>query len=737
MQETEVLKKDEKCEVLDDTTLTKTTKFKKILISVLISISALLLISIIFVFCLIFTCSSNKYIEIDEKPEINLFINNPVTHVFCEIKTDLSEINTSKISSSKIELCFFGFIDRTTTLYVVDTTPPELSVKSVVTTIGSDITGDMFVLSLNDKTHVKTSLDKDISKLDEGKHSVILTATDEGGNTSEYSTTVEIIASKSPLFFEYGTPLDTIEKALQSMFKNTVEFELPAPDECAKLTVRGKDNNSLYYINIEIDDIIKPTATINSFDLVLGETITQDNIITDIFDHSKVKVNMSELPDFEKSGEHIVNITLTDEYDNTSEYVSYIRVHDINTEISVEINSHNADITEKIFNNDFSKRNLAFTKENFFNFLSIKETTVTLKGKFNPIKIKAKVIDTVPPVLKLKYVEKIITKAVSPEEFVYICNDSTEVTYSFVGEPSTKETGTFKVTVAATDACGNKTTATADLIVHGDTVPPEIHGLKDITTVLGRNPDYLNGVYATDEISEYMDLKVDSSAVDVNCVGVYPVVYTAIDQYDNITQSTIYVNVKENIRVCLDVKNIKQNPGLPNGCEVVSLAIVLKYNGFDVDPLWLFKNYMPAANIQSNADPWTTYIGDPTSAVLGCYAPCVVKTGNDYLSKQNSSMTVEDVSGQDFSTYEGYINNGIPVIMWGTTYMMDNDTLCRSWKADGKSVVWHYYSHCLVMIGYTEDTYIFCDPLRGVVEYSRSAVEKAFEINFKQACIIK
>ena len=96
---------------------------------------------------------------------------------------------------------------------------------------------------------------------------------------------------------------------------------------------------------------------------------------------------MSELPDFEKSGEHIVNITLTDEYDNTSEYVSYIRVHDINTEISVEINSHNADITEKIFNNDFSKRNLAFTKENFFNFLSIKETTVTLKGKFNPIKI--------------------------------------------------------------------------------------------------------------------------------------------------------------------------------------------------------------------------------------------------------------------------------------------------------------------------------------------------------------
>lgn len=75
--------------------------------------------------------------------------------------------------------------------------------------------------------------------------------------------------------------------------------------------------------------------------------------------------------------------------------------------------------------------------------------------------------------------------------------------------------------------------------------------------------------------------------------------------------------------------------------------------------------------------------------------------------------------------------------MWGTVDMNANSSVCWEATINGKYVKWHKYSHCLVLIGYTDNTYIFCDPLRGTVEYTKSSVEASFLINYKQACIIK
>ena len=56
---------------------------------------------------------------------------------------------------------------------------------------------------------------------------------------------------------------------------------------------------------------------------------------------------------------------------------------------------------------------------------------------------------------------------------------------------------------------------------------------------------------------------------------------------------------------------------------------------------------------------------------------------------------------------------------------------------NGSYVDWHSFSHCLVLIGYNDYNYVFCDPLNGIVEYSKEDVEISFEINYRQACIIK
>jgi len=184
------------------------------------------------------------------------------------------------------------------------------------------------------------------------------------------------------------------------------------------------------------------------------------------------------------------------------------------------------------------------------------------------------------------------------------------------------------------------------------------------------------------------------------------------------------------------IKNIMQKPSLPNGCEVVSLAIVLNYLGYDIDPLTLYYNYMPKSPYLAG-DPWTTYVGNATGLGLGCFASCVAKTGNHYLGYLGAQNRVYTANNLEMSEYEKYIDQGMPVIFWGLIKMNGNDMYAWQATINGEKVVWYAYSHCLVMIGYTETGYIFCDPLEGVVEYPKEDVEKSFNINFRQACIIE
>ena len=69
--------------------------------------------------------------------------------------------------------------------------------------------------------------------------------------------------------------------------------------------------------------------------------------------------------------------------------------------------------------------------------------------------------------------------------------------------------------------------------------------------------------------------------------------------------------------------------------------------------------------------------------------------------------------------------------------MSGRDKICWEAEINGKNVCWLSASHCLLLVGYTDYSYIFCDPLEGVVEYDRAAVERSYALNFRQACIVK
>lgn len=54
----------------------------------------------------------------------------------------------------------------------------------------------------------------------------------------------------------------------------------------------------------------------------------------------------------------------------------------------------------------------------------------------------------------------------------------------------------------------------------------------------------------------------------------------------------------------------------------------------------------------------------------------------------------------------------------------------------GETIVWKSHEHAMVLIGYTADTYIMADPLRGIYEYDKEVVEERYKDMGRQAIVI-
>lgn len=184
-----------------------------------------------------------------------------------------------------------------------------------------------------------------------------------------------------------------------------------------------------------------------------------------------------------------------------------------------------------------------------------------------------------------------------------------------------------------------------------------------------------------------------------------------------------------------NVEHICQLNKWPNGCESVSAVMALNFVGIDVSVDYFIDNYLEMSEVPF--DPYKTYGGNPRDGSgFGCYAPVIKSAldkalaGSDYAADIVSSATVE-------SLCEKYIQNDIPVIFWATQDMQ-KPFEGKSWEYEGESITWIRPEHCLLLIGYTEDSYVFCDPLKteSSTSYPKVSVETAYEGLHSQAVVI-
>lgn len=197
-------------------------------------------------------------------------------------------------------------------------------------------------------------------------------------------------------------------------------------------------------------------------------------------------------------------------------------------------------------------------------------------------------------------------------------------------------------------------------------------------------------------------------------------------------------------KIKLPVNYLAQNPELPTGCEITALTTVLNYYGYDVSKTTMADDFLEKSTTFP-ANFWKVFLGNPRSpSSFGCYAQPITNAANKYFATQGARHQAVNLSGQTFEKLLKEVENGYPIVIWGTMYSDKTKTLREpfttyKWEVDGKTIQWIAPEHCMVLMGYDLDKSIaiISDPQRGIVEYDLETVKSRYKALYSQCVVIK
>lgn len=185
-------------------------------------------------------------------------------------------------------------------------------------------------------------------------------------------------------------------------------------------------------------------------------------------------------------------------------------------------------------------------------------------------------------------------------------------------------------------------------------------------------------------------------------------------------------------------ETVMQNPELPTGCEITALTQTLNFLGFDVDKVTMCDKYM-LIDMNGEYTMDECYIGDPKSYTgFGCNSPVICKAARRLFRVEKSDCYPVDLTGTDFKDLFYQVEQGRPVVVWATMYLMDTKPEYVYTAKNGNEMWFCTYQHCLTLYGYDLDKGIVyvADPLVGNTTYPIEKFEEMYNILGKQAVII-
>ncbi len=123
--------------------------------------------------------------------------------------------------------------------------------------------------------------------------------------------------------------------------------------------------------------------------------------------------------------------------------------------------------------------------------------------------------------------------------------DLSDVSVSYYEEnPDVSVGGDHLVPVQLIDNSGNVGVIHVPFTIIDDHTAPVIEGAEDKEYFIGDSIMYREGVTVTDDYDPDPVLTIDTSAVDPDTDGVYPVIYTAEDEVGNISTVTVEITMR-------------------------------------------------------------------------------------------------------------------------------------------------------------------------------------------------
>lgn len=195
----------------------------------------------------------------------------------------------------------------------------------------------------------------------------------------------------------------------------------------------------------------------------------------------------------------------------------------------------------------------------------------------------------------------------------------------------------------------------------------------------------------------------------------------------------------------LQVPYIDQSKKWPTGCESVSAVMLLNHLGIGIGVDDFIREHLNTRPFETRdgvlygANPRLQFAGSPYDAdSFGCYAP-VIKAALE--SALGPGWQVVDETGKSLPALcAEYIDEGMPVVTWACINMREPITGPDWCLLDtGEPFTWISNEHCMLLVGYDEESYIFNDPHEnnGVIHYPRPLTEARHRAQYSQAVGVK
>lgn len=324
--------------------------------------------------------------------------------------------------------------------------------------------------------------------------------------------------------------------------KNSPDIDIFIPGD---YSVKIKSAIFTYDCVVTIQDTVPPEADVQNVYIEPGDMVTPEDFITEIRDMTEVTATFVEEPDYSIHGTQPVSILLTDLGGNTNVYEAALITRTTKYEITLEAGSAMPDLSEFLLSKD---ENAAFvTPVSEMDTSEIGDYNIEISSEGTSYNTVLHIVDTISPELKLRDIDTYTFSLPAMDNFIVSVKDATNVTCDYVTKPDFTRLGTQEITIRATDEGGNYAQQTASLTLRQDTEPPVISGAINIKAYIGEKINYKKGVTVSDACDKNVTLAVDSSLVNINAEGDYPVTYTAKDSSGNISTQTITVSVRPRV----------------------------------------------------------------------------------------------------------------------------------------------------------------------------------------------